>query len=180
MVNKNKLTIFILTQKPKLEYNMKIKSLDTKLFGYNFRSRLEARWAIFFKEMGWDCLYEPQGYRLENGDKYLPDFYLPDFQTFLEVKFNVLNEFDFDRASMLVSSTHIPLVILDRDPSLKHLTQLTPDDEGGVSAKEINLVEDPKSKGNFLKHRLLVDEEDYININQIAPIKASLSHPLFK
>ena len=36
-----------------------------------FRSRLEARWAAFFDEMGWQWLYEP----LEL-DNYVPDFML--------------------------------------------------------------------------------------------------------
>lgn len=151
---------------------MKIQSLDTTLFGYNFRSRLEARWAIFLDAMGWEWLYEPQGYALANGDKYLPDFYLPQFQTFIEIKFDVLTEFDFDRARMLVQATDIPLIIIDRDPSLKHLTQLTANKEGEIKPVEINLVEDPKRKGKFLKNRLLVDEEDYENMGLEAPIEA--------
>lgn len=151
---------------------MNIKSLNTVWNGYNFRSRLEARWAMFFDAMGWDYLYEPQGYALDNGDKYLPDFYLPDFMTFLEVKFDVLTEFDFDRASMLVQATDMPLVILDRDPSLKHMTQLTLDEEGNIKPVEINLVEDSDRKGKFLKNMLLVDEEDYVNHGLTAPIEA--------
>lgn len=151
---------------------MKIKSLNTRHNGYNFRSRLEARWAVFFDEMGWDYLYEPQGYALANGDAYLPDFYLPDFVTFLEVKFEVLGDFDLNRAIGLVEATQIPLVILDRDPSLKHLTQLRVDKEGKVTPKEINLVEDPDKKNKFLKGHLLVDEEDYIEMELYEPIAA--------
>lgn len=152
---------------------MKIKSLNTRHNGYNFRSRLEARWAIFFDEMGWDYLYEPQGYALANGDKYLPDFYLPRFNTFVEVKFEVLGEFDFDRARMLVEATKIPLIILDRDPGLKHLTQLVYDEEKEeIKTVEINLVEDPEKKGTFIKNALLVDEEDYMEHNFLESIDA--------
>lgn len=150
---------------------MKIKSLNTRYDGYNFRSRLEARWAVYFNEMGWDYLYEPQGYALANGDAYLPDFYLPDFVTFLEVKFEVLGDFDLERAIQLVDATQIPLVILDRDPGLKHMTQLTVVD-GTVQPKEINLVENPKKKNKFLRSRLLVDEEDYIDMELYEPIAA--------
>lgn len=41
-----------------------------------FRSRLEARWAVFFDELGLSWDYEPEGYRLDNGRCYLPDFYV--------------------------------------------------------------------------------------------------------
>lgn len=153
---------------------MRIKSLNTKHSGYNFRSRLEARWAIYFEEMGWDdYLYEPQGFALENGDKYLPDFYLPNFKTFVEVKFDVLDEFDFDKARLLVKATRIPLIILDSDPGLRHFTQLFFDEEAEeVKTVEVNLVEDPHKKGSFITNLILVDEEDYIANNFLEPIDA--------
>lgn len=42
--------------------------------GYRFRSRLEARWAVFFDALGVKYEYEPEGYKLPNGMCYLPDF----------------------------------------------------------------------------------------------------------
>lgn len=53
-----------------------IKPIETEYAGYKFRSRLEARWAIFFDACGADWEYEPQGYTLQDGTKYLPDFLL--------------------------------------------------------------------------------------------------------
>lgn len=47
--------------------------------GYKFRSRLEARWAVFFDALGIKWEYEPEGYHLSNGEMYLPDFFLPKF-----------------------------------------------------------------------------------------------------
>lgn len=55
-----------------------IKAIETVYKGYKFRSRLEARWAIVFNELGVDFSYEPDGYDLGKFGKYLPDFYLPD------------------------------------------------------------------------------------------------------
>ena len=55
---------------------MKIKAIETKYKGYKFRSRLEARWAVFFDAMGYDWEYEVEGYQLSNGQYYLPDFKL--------------------------------------------------------------------------------------------------------
>lgn len=50
-----------------------IKPIETAYRGYRFRSRLEARWAVFFDGIKLDWRYEPQGFE-KNGDRYLPDF----------------------------------------------------------------------------------------------------------
>ena len=63
-----------------------IKSINTKYNGYLFRSRLEARWAVFFDAAGIDYIYEPEGFELEDGTRYLPDFYLPEYDWYVEVK----------------------------------------------------------------------------------------------
>lgn len=49
------------------------KPIQTEAFGCLFRSRLEARCAVFLEAMGlrWD--YEPEGFELPSG-RYLPDF----------------------------------------------------------------------------------------------------------
>ena len=41
-----------------------IKAIETKYKGYRFRSRLEARWAVFFDTMGIEWIYEPEGFDL--------------------------------------------------------------------------------------------------------------------
>jgi hypothetical protein len=53
-----------------------IKAIETKYKGYRFRSRLEARWAVFFDAMGFDWAYEPEGFDLGKSGWYLPDFVL--------------------------------------------------------------------------------------------------------
>lgn len=57
---------------------MSIKAIETIYNGYRFRSRLEARWAVFFDAAGIAYQYEPQGFVLPDGSFYLPDFYLPN------------------------------------------------------------------------------------------------------
>lgn len=54
-----------------------IKAIETHYAGCRFRSRLEARWAVFFDTLGITWEYEAQGYELEDGTRYLPDFWLP-------------------------------------------------------------------------------------------------------
>lgn len=53
--------------------------------GYRFRSRLEARLAVFFDAAKIRWLYEPQGF-VVNGHPYLPDFHLPGLRCYFEVK----------------------------------------------------------------------------------------------
>lgn len=55
-----------------------MKAINTLYNGNYFRSRLEAKWAYFFDELGVPYQYEPEGFTSDSGDKYLPDFYLPE------------------------------------------------------------------------------------------------------
>lgn len=62
-----------------------VKPIETLYDGYRFRSRLEARFAVFCNKLGIEYIYEPEGYMI-NGIRYLPDFYLPDLDVHVEVK----------------------------------------------------------------------------------------------
>lgn len=53
-----------------------MKAIQTEYKGHRFRSRLEARWAVFFDACGISWEYESEGYDLGNGLYYLPDFLL--------------------------------------------------------------------------------------------------------
>ena len=68
-----------------------IKPIETRYKGYRFRSRLEARWAVFFDALGLEWEYEPQGFDLGMAGWYLPDFWVkdpksPDVWEFVEIK----------------------------------------------------------------------------------------------
>lgn len=65
----------------------KVRALETRYQGYRFRSRLEARWAVWFDAMGLEWQYEEEGFDL-GGVRYLPDFHLtgPDIDLYVEVK----------------------------------------------------------------------------------------------
>jgi hypothetical protein len=110
-----------------------IKAIETKYNGYHFRSRLEARWAVFFDALGVKYEYEPEGYDLTetynsfNDGKeipkdhqltpkelwYLPDFYLPDYKCFIEIKpQDTLTDAAADRCYLLEMSTGRPVLIL--------------------------------------------------------------------
>jgi hypothetical protein len=63
-----------------------LNAIETLYNGYRFRSRLEARWAVFFDAVKERYEYEPEGFDLGEGDWYLPDFYLPRLNLWVEIK----------------------------------------------------------------------------------------------
>jgi hypothetical protein len=63
-----------------------IKAIETKYNGYRFRSRLEARWAVFFDTLGVAYEYEKEGFDLGEAGFYLPDFWFPELGCWGEVK----------------------------------------------------------------------------------------------
>jgi hypothetical protein len=66
-----------------------IQAIETEYKGYRFRSRLEARWAVFFDALGIEYKYEPEGFEKVWGPetfRYLPDFLLTKSETWVEVK----------------------------------------------------------------------------------------------
>jgi hypothetical protein len=65
-----------------------MKAIETEYSRVLFRSRLEARWAIFFDAFGLKWVYEPECFLLSNGQKYTPDFYIVDFKLYIEIKPN--------------------------------------------------------------------------------------------
>lgn len=65
-----------------------VKAIETVFDGHRFRSRLEARWAVFFKHLGIPYEYELEGFEVGGGVRYLPDFYLPGQRVHVEVKPN--------------------------------------------------------------------------------------------
>jgi hypothetical protein len=65
--------------------NRGIKTIPTYFNGIKFRSRLEASYAKALLDLGMLYAYEPEGYEID-GTFYLPDFYLPEIKTYLEIK----------------------------------------------------------------------------------------------
>lgn len=63
-----------------------MKSIPTMYNGVSFRSRLEARYACSFDSIGLEWAYEVEGLQLVSGERYLPDFWLPKLNAFIEVK----------------------------------------------------------------------------------------------
>lgn len=61
------------------------KSIPSFYNGVTFRSRTEARWAVFMDQLGVRWMYEHEGFELPSG-RYVPDFWLPQMGRYLEIK----------------------------------------------------------------------------------------------
>lgn len=69
---------------------MNVRVFEVEYNNYTFRSKTEAKWARLFDLLNIEYVYEPDTYVLLRSEKrkirYLPDFYLPEQDLFLEVK----------------------------------------------------------------------------------------------
>ncbi len=93
-----------------------IRAIETPYNGYKFRSRLEARWAVFFDALGIKYEYEPEGFETSAG-RYLPDFRLPELGYWAEVKgFNDHLRKDLDKVEAFVIEQKTAVVILSDLP----------------------------------------------------------------
>lgn len=105
------------------------RAIETTYKGYRFRSRLEARWAVFFDALGVEWEYEPQGFDLD-GIAYLPDFWLPELGCWFEVKGNITDA-DTAKCRALAKATGRLVYMFGKVEPL-HLENMYPEaeDEG--------------------------------------------------
>jgi hypothetical protein len=78
----------------------RIRAIETHYAGHRFRSRLEARWAVFFDALGIKWHYEEEGYELPSG-RYLPDFRLSNATAFPDLDLHVEVKGRLDRAGLI-------------------------------------------------------------------------------
>lgn len=114
---------------------LKFGVIETRYDGYKFRSRLEARWATFFNTLGIKYEYEKEGYDLE-GTWYLPDFWLPEYNRFVEIKPTTPTDDEQFKARQLAIYTNNQVQIFAGNIGL-------PDEDCEESPYEIYLYEPP-------------------------------------
>ena len=106
----------------------RIKAIETQYKGYLFRSRIEARFALFFDVLGIEWEYEKEGFDCKKAGWYLPDFYLPESKWFVEIKGGSITK--KDKAKINYLDNHPPeyalgcLVLMSKDlnPGKKDIT----------------------------------------------------------
>lgn len=100
---------------------MEISALETEYNGYRFRSRLEARWAVFFDTLEIPYEYEPEGFDLKDF-WYLPDFLLGQC-LWAEIKPKDPNEIEILKCELLARGTGNRCLILVETPDWKGMYQ---------------------------------------------------------
>lgn len=91
------------------------KAIQTSYKGYRFRSRLEAKWAVFLDSFDEKWEYEIEGFELPSG-RYLPDFWLPRLYCWLEIKGEQPTEEEIRLCYELSGETDKPVAIADGMP----------------------------------------------------------------
>lgn len=139
-----------------------IKPIETVYKGYRFRSRLEARWAVFFDTIHAQWEYEPEGFMLEDGNMYLPDFLVHNVRgmgakdkrqgddIYVEIK-GVLDNYDLHKIELF--SNHKPIIIFGQIPDYGYTG----------SYWEDAMVE---YKGKIRKAQVLMDGYWYYNFSK--------------
>ena len=90
---------------------MHLKAIDTVYKGHRFRSRLEARWAVFFNSLGLPYEYEKEGFDLD-GILYLPDFWMPSLDIYVEIKGSALTKLDERKIEALAEASDKECLVL--------------------------------------------------------------------
>lgn len=135
-----------------------IKAIRTKYKGIRFRSRLEARWAVYFDVLDLKWEYEKEGYALNNQYYYLPDFWLPEVKMWAEVKPEKFTEIEKEKARLLAKGTGFPVLMLEGIPDYK--TYLAIEPEGyRIDYLISNHHDYPKSEGRFYSNTEYCDGE---------------------
>lgn len=88
-----------------------ISAIETQYMGYRMRSRLEARWGVFFDYLGIEWEYEKEGFDLGDDGYYLPDFWLPVQHVWVEIKPTVPTPFECGLCDRLAQLKY-PVVML--------------------------------------------------------------------
>ena len=96
-------------------------TIETVYKNIRFRSRLEARWAVFFDTIGLPYRYETEGVDLD-GVYFLPDFWLPKHNCWLVIRtrmpFSELEQSDdWYKADILSHQTRWPVYVFPGDVS---------------------------------------------------------------
>lgn len=91
-----------------------LTALETPYDGHLFRSRREARWAVFFNTAKIPWEYEEQGYDLGEAGWYLPDFRInagTPSELFFEVKGKTPTREELAKAETLYEQSKIPVYV---------------------------------------------------------------------
>lgn len=94
-----------------------MQAIPTTYKGYRFRSRVEARWAVFLDALNADWTYESEGFDLD-GTKYLPDFWVRDWDCWIEVKGAAASPEELQKCRLLADASKKRVLLLSGEPGM--------------------------------------------------------------
>lgn len=99
-----------------------IKAIETSYKGCRFRSRLEARWAVFFDALGVKWEYEKEGFNLGESGCYLPDFFIAEWNDlWVEIKPSNPDPADLIKPTALAAHKRVMLLVGEPWPELHQI-----------------------------------------------------------
>ena len=99
----------------------RMKPIETEYNGDLFRSRLEARWAVFFRTLNLRYEYEKEGFDID-GVRYLPDFFLPEYSCWVEIKPDSISEKEYIKINAFAKATKDKFILISGSPKEGHYT----------------------------------------------------------
>jgi hypothetical protein len=171
-----------------------MKAIETIYKGYRMRSRLEARYGIFFDSLGVKWEYEKEGFDLE-GKWYLPDFWLPEQKCWIEIKGQEPTPAECYKAELLAWLTEKEVFIFagdcwipekDKKHPSRYAYNVQSFEKGHVSFYNTNIPWPLEDRNILYKDRsdeekLLIDkwnQDTYFREDNISILVANLFRPL--
>lgn len=128
----------------------KMNAFETAYDDHRFRSRAEARWAVFFNAVGWQYEYEKESYDLR-GTWYSPDFFLPEIGYWLVVKDEEPTEDEVTLYARLVEATGHPCLLAKGPPQAREQLRLFAVKDGNelLEGQQLYFADDRRNSGEF-------------------------------
>jgi hypothetical protein len=95
---------------------MNARPIPTRYKGCLFRSRNEARRAVFFETLRLRWTHEFEGFRIPNCRGYLPDFYIDQWRSWAEIKSGDPRPEAWAKCRLLCDTTNQFVVLLSGEP----------------------------------------------------------------
>jgi len=156
-----------------------MKAIETEYNGILFRSRLEARWAIFFDALKIEWVYDPDCFLLSNNQKYTPDFYIPKYKLYIEVKPSLWwQNIDYHKNRYELFEKNL-LILSDDFPSLR-VNRLYQFDEGKKYINNVVFCPNRKYEPFFYSGNDLGSYEDGFDEDYIEELNKVKSYRFYK
>ena len=128
--------------------------------GYRMRSKIEAKWALFFETISVQYFYEPDTIALKRGDKivnYLPDYFLPNFECYIEIKLDKCPTVDeCSKCHMLAVQTGKDVFLFYEELGKKHTNGYMYKGTTGAFLPQMRFVQCPRCSAFGITHMGLV------------------------